>query len=260
MKNVIGILVLLTFFSCQNTERKDEKVISREEELKAAIKKYPDSLMLIGSLVQYYRDEGEFIKALRVTDEAIAKDSTEAAYWEMKATLHIENRDTLAGIEAYQRLVRIEPIPNHLIALGWVYAKSGNPLALQLADDLIAAKQQVEKEALLIKGVYNSVMNNKQQAIRFFDECLEHDPTYMFAYREKAIALYDLGMYTDALSVLKTATTLNNSYEEGYYWMGRCYEKLGRSEEAIRSYEMALLYDKNYVEAEEALKKFQTER
>ena len=77
----------------------------------------------------------------------------------------------------------------------------------------------------------------------------------MFSYREKAIALIDLGKYTEALDVLKKAVTIQNNFDEGYYWMGKCYEKLGREDEAIQSYQTALLYDKNFTEAREALNK-----
>ncbi|HEX7458923.1 MAG TPA: tetratricopeptide repeat protein, partial [Ginsengibacter sp.] len=78
---------------------------------------------------------------------------------------------------------------------------------------------------------------------------------YMFSYREKAIALYDLGKYREALEVLKRAVTVQNNFDEGYYWMGKCYEKLGNKEDAIQSYQTALLYDKNFLEAREALNK-----
>jgi tetratricopeptide (TPR) repeat protein len=77
----------------------------------------------------------------------------------------------------------------------------------------------------------------------------------MFAYREKAIALYNFNKYEDALQVLIRATTIQNNFDEGYYWMGKCYEKLDRRQEAIESYQLALLYDKNYIEAKEALVK-----
>jgi tetratricopeptide (TPR) repeat protein len=75
----------------------------------------------------------------------------------------------------------------------------------------------------------------------------------MYAYREKAIALYNLSKYKAAVDVLKRAITLQNNFDEGYYWMGRSYEKLGMIKEAIQSYENALLYDKDYVEARQAL-------
>jgi len=67
--------------------------------------------------------------------------------------------------------------------------------------------------------------------------------------------LYDMGNYEEALKVLKRAVTVQNNFDEGYYWMGKCYEKLGKKEDAIESYQTALLYDKNFVEAREALDK-----
>ena len=50
-----------------------------------------------------------------------------------------------------------------------------------------------------------------------------------------------------------------NNFDEGYFWMGKCYEKLGRKDEAIESYQRALLYDKDYIEARDALNKIETE-
>ena len=77
----------------------------------------------------------------------------------------------------------------------------------------------------------------------------------MDGYREKAIALYDLGKYAEALAVLDKAITLQNNFDEGYYYSGKCLEKLNRIPEAIQSYQNALVYDPDYVEAKEALNK-----
>jgi tetratricopeptide (TPR) repeat protein len=75
----------------------------------------------------------------------------------------------------------------------------------------------------------------------------------MYANREKAIALYSQTKYEEAIKVLNRAVTLQNNFDEGYFWLGKCYEKLNRKDEAIESYQNALLYDKNYIEAREAL-------
>ena len=79
----------------------------------------------------------------------------------------------------------------------------------------------------------------------------------MYAYREKAIALYNEKKYENAIKVLKRAVTIQNNFDEGYFWMGKCYEKLGRKDEAIESYQRALLYDKDYIEARDALNKIE---
>ena len=55
------------------------------------------------------------------------------------------------------------------------------------------------------------------------------------------------------LLVLEKAVKLNNSFEEGYYYMGRCFEKLNRKEDAIESYQTALIYAPDFSEAKEAL-------
>ena len=76
------------------------------------------------------------------------------------------------------------------------------------------------------------------------------------AYREKAICLFDLNQYELALDVMKNAVKIQNTFDEGYYWMGRCYEKLDKRKEAIENYQLALQIDPNYIEAKDALKRF----
>jgi tetratricopeptide (TPR) repeat protein len=79
----------------------------------------------------------------------------------------------------------------------------------------------------------------------------------MYAYREKAIALYEQKKYEEAINVLRRAVTIQNNFDEGYYWMGKAYEQLGQKEDAIQSYQDALMYDKDYAEARAALDSLQ---
>ena len=123
-----------------------------------------------------------------------------------------------------------------------------------IADELLRSnKTKWGKDAYFIKGLYYNYINDPQKAILNLDSCLNLDFTYMYAYREKAIALYSQTKYEEAIKVLKRAVTLQNNFDEGYFWLGKCYEKLNRKDEAIESYQNALLYDKNYIEAREAL-------
>ena len=257
-------IVALSFFfllitSCNDAS--DEKgqpspSVNSKEGLKELIKKYPDSLLLVQNLIELYRNEGSYDTALSLTDEQIKKDSGNAFLWDMKATLYFENGDTANTIKSLENTVNIYPMPEYLIALGTVYAEVKNPKSLLIADDLLKNnKAKSGKDAMFIKGLYYSYKGDKNKAINYFDSSLQLDFTYMFSYREKAIALYDMGNYEEALKVLKRAVTVQNNFDEGYYWMGKCYEKLGKKEDAIESYQTALLYDKNFVEAREALDK-----
>jgi tetratricopeptide (TPR) repeat protein len=142
------------------------------------------------------------------------------------------------------------------MSVGWLYAQKKDSNALVMADALIIGKNaRAEKEALLIKGLYFNATGNKQKAIVFFNSCLALDYTYTLAYREKAIALYDLEKYEEAITTLKKAVTLQNKFDEGYYWLGRCYEKMKDNNAANDNYRKALLYNPDYVEAKDALGK-----
>jgi tetratricopeptide (TPR) repeat protein len=232
-----------------------------KEVLQKAIKKYPDSLSLVQNLIEIYRDEGSYDSALLLTDIQIKKDSGNAFLWNMKATLLFENEDTLNAIKSLEKAISIYPLPEYFVALATIYAEVKDPKSLLIADDLLKANRKKSgKDAMFVKGLYYSYTNEKIKAIRYFDSSLTMDFTYMFSYREKAIALYDLGRYEEGIEVLKRAVTLQNNFDEGYYWMGKCYEKLGRKKDAIQSYQTALLYDKNFIEAKEALDKLKSEK
>lgn len=224
------------------------------EDLKSLVAEYPDSLMLVQELVQTYRNAGQYDSAINLTDKTLQRDPENAHLWNMKATLYYENGDTLNAIQALKEAIRIYPLPEYIVALGTVYAEMKSVNAIQIANDLLEnGPEKNYDDAFFIKGLYYNYADQPKRAISVLDSCLAKDYTYMYAYREKAIALYHLKQYQESISVLKRAVTLQNNYDEGYYWMGRSYEKLNKPDSAAESYQNALLYDKNYTEAQEAL-------
>ncbi len=257
--NKLFYVSLVLLLACNNQEKAGTAATAtpaKEQELSNAIRQYPDSALLVENLVQYFRENGNYGQAINSINTAIAKDSTNARFWDIKATLHFENSDTLAAIKAFENSVDLNPQPDVIISLGVLYAQTANPLALAMADGLLQAnKAEAEKEANFIKGLYHSTKGDKNTAISFFDKCISINYSFMEAYREKAIAMYDMGRYNEALAVLDKAVTLQNGFDEGYYYKGRCLEKLNRVPEAIESYQRALMYDPNYVEAKQALAK-----
>lgn len=251
------LLFLISVMSCNNSEQKVTDAaapVSKEKELQDAISKFPDSILLREQLVQYYRDSGSYENALAATDEAIKKDSLNARLWDMKATLYFENEDTLNAIGAFEKAVRILPAPEYLMSLGTLYAQTKNARALAVSDLLAKVENgKTVKESIFIRGLYFSYAGEKAKAISFFDQCLATDYSFMPGYLEKAIALYDLGKYEESVKVLDKAVTLQNNFDEGYYWRGRCLEKLNKPAEAIEEYRTALMYSPDYSEAKEAL-------
>ena len=247
-------LVVLIFSCGHNDEKATSKEMPQEQLLKNDMTRYPDSLSVIEKLIEYYRNNGDYDSALAIADNTLKRDSGVAEMWDIKATLHFENGDTANAIKAFETAINIFPLPEYIISLGTLYAETKDKKALTLADALILAnRSQAQKEAIFIKGLYYTYTGDKKTAISLFDSCIRMDYTYMFAYREKGVALYDMGRYEDALKVLSKAVTVQNNFDEGYYWMGKCYQQLGRRNEAIQSYQTALMYDADFVEANDSL-------
>jgi len=255
------LLAFTIFYSCNPAEEKKDSGVqpampAAEKKLRDAMAQYPDSLLLRENLIQYFRDNSNYEMALAETDVYLKKDSNNPRFWDIRANLSIENEDTLQAIRSFEKAIELYPDPGYIMSLGAIYAQTKNPMALAMADALMqATKAKAGKEALFIKGLYYNYTGDKTKAISFFDQCLALDYTYMFAYREKGIALYETGQYQKAVDVLTRAVTLQNNYDEGYYWLGRSFEKLNRKADAIEAYKTALLYSPDYMEAQDALSK-----
>ncbi len=257
------LISIIFFASCNNNKSEkpvsqNNKELSQEESLKNAIKKYPDSLKLVSDLSSYYLDVQNYDAALAQINNVIARDSNNAQLRDYQSIIYTAKGDTAKAINSLEIAIDIFPNPQYIIGLGALYAQTKNPMALAMADALLAAnKAGAEKEAYFIKGIYYSYINEKEKAIPFFDKCININYTFMDAYLEKGIALYDLKKYGEAATVLEKAVTLQNNFDRGYYYLGRCFEKLNKKDDAIEAYQMALRYDPNYVEAKDALRKLQ---
>lgn len=257
LQNFLWATVLF-FVSCNDGDNASVRPAATDKEtiLKNEMATYPDSLLLVENIIQFYRENGNIDRAVKVTNEALKRDSINARLWDIKATLLFEKEDTSGSIAAFEKAIEIFPEPAYIISLGTLYAQTQNPNALVMSDALLAgSKANADKEAYFIKGLYYTYTGNKRKAIGFFDKCLALNYTFMDAYLEKGLALYDLGLYKEAFAIFNRAVTLQNNFEEGYFYRGQCLEKLGRPAEAAESYKRALLYDPGYAEASDALAK-----
>lgn len=253
---------LTVFVSCGSRDQQKQSPQEIEDPLKhlqGLVERYPDSLMLGQELIQAYRNHGNYDSAIQLTERLIDRDTANAYLWNIMATLFYESGDTLGTIRSLEKAVSMYPLPDYYIALGTVYAEMKNDDALIIADAVIDMPEPNpnRSEAYFIKGLYYNYNGQPRRAIRALDSALALNYTFMYAYREKAIALYELKQYQEALNTLRRAVLLQNRYDEGYYWMGKVYEKLNEPDSAAFSYENALLYDKNYTEAKEALDRLQ---
>mmetsp|Transcript_10318 Transcript_10318/g.19548 ORF Transcript_10318/g.19548 Transcript_10318/m.19548 type:complete len:257 (-) Transcript_10318:190-960(-) len=78
------------------------------------------------------------------------------------------------------------------------------------------------------------------QAIEWYTKAIEADPTVHAVYTNRAAALFNTDKVEDALSDAKKAVEINAQWTKGYYRIGACYLKLGKSREAVKAFTAGL--------------------
>ena len=142
------------------------------------------------------------------------------------------------------------------MALARIYVDQKNPRALDICNILLARDTAgVQTDPVYMKGIYYSEINDDNNALKEFEECIRRDWKMTDAYIEKGIIFFERKKYDTALKTFSMASTVSNTDADAYYWMGRCYEATGNKEDAITNYRRALALDTDFTEARTAIRR-----
>jgi tetratricopeptide (TPR) repeat protein len=221
-------------------------------------KKYPSDPAFPGLLGELYQQSGKTKEALNIYDALLAKDSLDNETWYEKGLLLEKTRDTIQAIHALSKAYSLQPVNTYGLELAHVYAESSNPVALSICDDILRKDSNHELlDPLFIKGIYYSNTAQYKKAIVQFDSCIGRDWKFTDAYLEKGIALYEQKRYDTAMTTFLMSIKVSDTYPDGYYWVGRCFEATGRKDQAVLYYRQALALDKDFIEAADHIKRLQ---
>ena len=221
-------------------------------------RKYPSNPAFPGLLGELYQQSGRMKEALAIYDALLAKDSLDNETWYEKGLLLEKMRDTAQAIAALSKAYSLQPVNTYGLELAHVYAESSNPVALSICDDVLRKDSTHELlDPLFIKGIYYSNTAQYKKAIVQFDSCIGRDWKFTDAYLEKGIALYEQKRYDTAMSTFLMTIKVSDTYPDGYYWVGRCFEATGRKDQAVLYYRQALALDKDFTEAADHIKQLQ---
>jgi tetratricopeptide (TPR) repeat protein len=221
-------------------------------------RKYPTNPAFPGLLGELYQQSNRTKEALDIYDALLAKDSLDNETWYEKGLLLEKMRDTAQAIHALSKAYSLQPVNTYGLELAHVYAESSNPVALSICDDILRKDSSHELlDPMFIKGIYYSNTAQYKKAIVQFDSCIGRDWKFTDAYLEKGIALYEQKRYDTAMTTFLMTIKVSDTYPDGYYWVGRCFEATGRKDQAVLYYRQALALDKDFAEAADHIKRLQ---
>ncbi len=89
----------------------------------------------------------------------------------------------------------------------------------------------------------------KQEAIRLYEEIIEIDPEYAAAYINLGTIYFHLRQYARAEVMYRRATAADPSYVLAYFDLGNVLDELQRFEESILAYQQAIALSPHYADA-----------
>lgn len=221
-------------------------------------RRYPENPAFPSQLGELYQQSGKTREALAVYDEILRKDSMNDEAWYEKGLQYEKLLDTPNAIHALSKAFSLQPVNTYGLELAHLYAESRNPVALSICDNVLRGDSAHELiDPLFIKGIYYSNTAQYKKAIVQFDSCIGRDWKFTDAYLEKGIALFEQKRYDTAMTTFLMTVRVSDTYPDGYYWVGRCYEATGHKDQAILYYRQALALDKDFTEAADHIKKLQ---
>lgn len=226
--------------------------------LKDCMQKFPANTSFPGLLGDCYVQSGRTNQALDLYDNMLVKDSLDFEAWYEKGLLLEQLKDTAGAIASLRKAYAIQPVNTYALELAHIYAEQGNDKALQLCDEVMSKDARNELlDPIFIKGIFYSNTRKYKKAIVQFDSCIGRDWKFTDAYLEKGIALFEQKDYEEALKTFLMTIKVSNTYPDGYYWVGRCYEAIDNKDEAVLYYKRAFALDKDFTEAAAAIKRLQ---
>jgi tetratricopeptide (TPR) repeat protein len=222
------------------------------------VENFPDSVIYRQQLIQQLEQDNQIDEALQHNDTLLQKIGDKAVIWLNRGSLLEAKNDTANAIKAYEKALSLPGNTQEAyVRLAKLYAETSNPKALQLIDYMFKNELAFgyETDLVLMRGIYYRNIKDYDKALTCFNQCINDKYTFMEAYIEKGALLYDLKKYKESIAVFERATTVNNIFADGYYWLAKNEEALGQQKEAIDNYKRALALDQTIEEARAALKR-----
>ncbi len=195
---------------CEKADKLREKSSYRE-----AISSYLNSIML-------KRDNSKSYFGLGVCYKHLENYSKAIQYLEKSAEINSNDYDTF-----YE--------------LGVCHLLKGIPCGA--IKNFVKAVQIDPKnpDAILQLGISHELCEEYDMALMIYQKLIETTPEYIKAYDHKSSLLMKMDRYKEASLVLNQIMKIDSTYDNAFFGIGVCFDKLGKKMDAQRYYRKFLL-------------------
>lgn len=144
--------------------------------------------------------------------------------------------------------------------LGLAYAQLGQDSnAMEAFNKSLKMDKNLAEAHYQIGQIYMK-RKDKESAEKSYKKAVELMPTLGLANYQLATLQFEKKEYEKAADFYTKTIDANPILADPYYFLGVCYEKMGRKDLAIKNYKEALKYIPEYKEAQKALQKLEARK
>lgn len=264
MKNLLVFFsASFLLYSCNNSAKHsaqtEDSLPLLLQMIRDSIVKYPDNPKPRYNLAIVLQDAGMYKEAVLALDSMniIKGDSINPRlyfdYLFKRSELLELAGDRAEAIKTLEMFVMHGELTQAGLRLANLYAETNNPKTISFCDAMKKNDSSgTDPHPDYLKGIYYYNINDFENALFQFDECIRKDYNFMDAYLEKGTILYKQKKYADAIKTLDLALKISNSFADAFFWKAKCQEALGQKEDAKLNYLRAYGLDKTLTEANDA--------
>lgn len=197
----------------------------------------------------------EYNKALSEINTVLRQDVYNPEGYYLKGMVYKSLKDTTKAISSFLTTLQVQPeYRDAMVQLGIMYSMQENPIALKYYDNAYKL-DTTDVFPLYGKGVYYQDKGDFELAKQEYVNTIMKDRNYTSTYYNLGFIYMQQDSFDKAFRQYDILTKLNPQDPEAYFNRGLSYEMLGKKEDAITDYKQALVFDENYPEPKEGLKR-----
>jgi len=180
-------------------------------------------------------------RSMRFINDALKVDEQLPKAYFLKGLIYKEQKSFGLSKSSFQTVTELDPDNVEAFnLLGMLYASDDDSLALQYYESALSI-DSTNLEVLYNRGYYYQDQLQAEEAIEAYNDMLRHHPNSSAAYYNKGYVLMGLMSQPEkAIAAFTEAIRYNPDYYQAYNNRAVCLEELGRVEQAISDYQIAL--------------------
>lgn len=227
--------------------------------LERALKVNPEDKTAHLKLAKMFLYVEEYNKALTEINTVLRQDVYHPEGYYLKGMVYKSLSDTNKAISSFMTALQVQPeYRDAMIQLGIMNSMKGDPIALKYYDNAYTL-DTIDVFPLYARGVFYQDKGDYESAKKEYINAIMKDRNYTSTYYNLGYIYMQQDSFEKAYRQYDILTKLDPTDPEAYFNRGLSYEAMGKIAEAIIDYKQALVFDEQYKEPQEGLKRLKAQ-